>query len=273
MRPNGRTALWTTAMACCLSLITAPAKADSLESFCDRLPRSAYSIFQKHPASTDWFEVYEIEPNVFALYEPFQWQEVISYLIVGERSAVLFDTGNGMSDIAAVVARLTDLPIIVLNSHSHTDHVGGNYAFDDIRSVDAAFSKVRRKGMSHEQVAEEVSAAALCKGLPDGLKAEDYRIKPFTISDVIADGDTIDIGGRLLEVLLIPGHTTDSIAMLDRQAGLLWTGDSFYAGPIWLYADETDFDTYRRSLVRLAALVPSLKRLLPAHNTPSAAPF
>lgn len=252
--------------------ISVTAVAQDLETFCDRLPRAAYANLQRHAVSTDWFEVYEVEPNVFALYEPFQWQEVISYLIVGTDSALLFDTGNGIADIKAIVTQLTDKPVIVINSHGHTDHVGGNYAFDDVRSVATPFTRERSKGLGHEAVSEEVSDDALCNGLPNGMKPTDYHIKPFKIATVLDDGSVINIGDRSLEVLLIPGHTTDSIALLDRDAGLLWTGDSFYAGPIWLYAEETDFADYRRSLVRLSALVPDLKRLLPAHNTPLVAP-
>ncbi|MGB5490483.1 MAG: hypothetical protein WBM76_06620, partial [Woeseiaceae bacterium] len=56
--------------------------AAGLDRFCDRLPRDAYGAFDKHAASNDWFEVYEVATNTFAIYEPFQWQEVISYLIV-----------------------------------------------------------------------------------------------------------------------------------------------------------------------------------------------
>ena len=74
---------------------TGYASAAELGSFCERLPRAAYAAFQKDAATDDWFEVYEVGPQVWAIYEPFQWQEGISYLIVGGRSAVLFDTGNG----------------------------------------------------------------------------------------------------------------------------------------------------------------------------------
>jgi hypothetical protein len=79
-----------------------------LETFCERLPRSAYKNFEKSSVSTEWFEVYEVEPDVWAIYEPFQWQEVISYLIIGSDSALLFDTGNGIGDIRAIVDQLAD---------------------------------------------------------------------------------------------------------------------------------------------------------------------
>ncbi|MEM7611192.1 MAG: MBL fold metallo-hydrolase [Pseudomonadota bacterium] len=265
---------WTLGMAAALSFVPAHADqaASSLASFCDRLPRPAYAELDKLPQSNDWFEVYEITSGVFAIYEPFQWQEVISYLIVGTERALLFDTGNGIGDIASVITAITDRPIVVLNSHSHYDHIGGNAQFDDVRSVRTDFSIVRSAGVDNTGVALEVSGAALCKGLPAGVTAESHHIKPFAIAAQVVDGEVFDLGGRALEVMRTPGHTDDSIVLIDRDAGLLWTGDSFYAGPIWLYAPETDFAAYRASLAAMAALVPDLKALLPAHNTPWVAP-
>ena len=78
--------------------------------------------------------------------------------------------------------------------------------------------------------------------------------------------------GRQLEVLRVPGHTDDAIALLDRDAGFLWSGDSFYEGPIWLFAPETDLASYRESVARMAALAPDLEAVFPAHNTPRADP-
>ncbi len=243
-----------------------------LENFCERLPRPAYAAFQKHAVSNDWFEVYEVEPGIWAIYEPFQWQEVISYLIIGTDTALLFDTGNGIGNIKAIVDQLTDKPVQVLNSHTHFDHIGGNYRFEKILSVATDFSIANSKGLKSEMVAMEVSAEALCKGLPNGVTQENHQIRPFGITGQVREGDVIDIGNRKLEILQIPGHTNDSIALLDREAGFLWTGDSFYEGPIWLYFPETDLAAYKQSIARLAALAPRLKALFPAHNTPKADP-
>ena len=252
--------------------LTSYSSAADLATFCERLPRPAFANLQKHAASNDWFEVYEVAPDVWAVYEPFQWQEVISYLIVGTESAVLFDTGNGIGKIRPVVDQLTDKPVRVLNSHSHFDHIGGNYEFDEILSVGTRFSLDKAGGARNEQISIEVSPEALCKALPDGVTPQNHQIRPFSISATIKDGDVIDIGDRELEVLRIPGHTDDAIALLDRNAGLLWSGDSFYEGPIWLFFPETDLAAYRNSVARLAALAPSLKAVFPAHNTPKAGP-
>ena len=246
--------------------------AEDLATFCERLPRPAYAAFAKHAASNDWFEVYEVESGVFAIYEPFQWQEVISYLIIGADSALLFDTGNGMGDIKAVVDQLTSKPVTVLNSHTHFDHIGGNYQFERTLSVATAFSITNSHGLANATVTAEAAPQALCKGLPTGVTQANHRIRPFTITATVNEGDTIDLGSRKLEILRVPGHTDDSIVLLDREAGLLWSGDTFYAGPIWLFAPETDLAAYRRSIARLAALVPQLTAVFPAHNTPKASP-
>ncbi len=248
------------------------ASAAELGSFCDRLPRPAYAKFEKHAASNEWFEVHEVETDIFAISEPFQWQEIISYLIVGTETAVLFDTGNGIGDIRAVVDQLTDRSVRVINSHSHFDHIGGNHQFDEVLSVSTPFTLTRTAGMQSDELSLEVSPEARCKGLPAGVTEDDHRIQPFAISRKISDGDVIDIGGRQLEILQVPGHTDDSIVLLDRSAGLLWSGDSFYEGPVWLFFPETDLVAYRASVARLADLAPDLKAVFPAHNTPKADP-
>ena len=86
------------------------------------------------------------------------------------------------------------------------------------------------------------------------------------------DGDRIDLGGRSLEIVATPGHTPDAVCLFDRQAGLLFTGDTYYPGRIWLQAPETNLDAYSASIKRLAALVPGVKMVLGAHNTPVAPP-
>jgi glyoxylase-like metal-dependent hydrolase (beta-lactamase superfamily II) len=254
------------------SLVASFGNALADEKFCERLPRSAYGNFEKSRISTDWFEVYEVETDVWAIYEPFQWQEVISYLIIGSDSALLFDTGNGIGNIKAIVDQLTDKPVQVLNSHSHFDHIGGNHQFQEILSPSTRFSVANSRGNDSRQIKMEVSEEALCKGLPAGVTRENHRIEPYSITAQVKDGRVIDLGSRKLEVIHTPGHTDDSVALLDKDSGLLWTGDSFYEGPIWLFFPETDLAAYEMSLARLVSLVPRLEALLPAHNVPKSRP-
>jgi glyoxylase-like metal-dependent hydrolase (beta-lactamase superfamily II) len=239
--------------------------------WCKGLPRPAYRKLERVPTADNWFEVYKIHPGVFAIYEPHQLEEVISYLILGSDRALLFDTGMGISNIQAVVAGLTKLPVSVLNSHTHNDHVGDNWRFTDVYGMDTEFTRNNARG-SKEDAQPELAPDEICGSLPAGFDAKAYATRPFHISHWLHDGDQIDLGDRVLKVIGVPGHTPDSIALLDQKNGLLFTGDTFYAGPIYLYRPETDLGAYLASVKTLAALAPHLRLLLPAHNVPVASP-
>lgn len=242
-----------------------------MPDWCKSLPRPAYSKLERVKIPDQWFEVYKIRPGVFAIYEPHQFEEVISYLIVGSEKAVLFDTGMGISNIKAVVEGLTKLPISVVNSHTHNDHVGDNWRFTDVYGMPTDFTRTNAKGSPADAQAE-LAPGQICGTLPAGFAPKSYRTKAFYISHWLHDGERIDLGGRTLEVLATPGHTPDSIALLDEQNGLLFTGDTFYPGPIYLYRPETDLDAYVASVKRMAGLASRLQLLLPAHNVPVAEP-
>lgn len=239
--------------------------------WCKNLPRPAYGKLQRVPCADNWFEVYRIRPRVFAIYGPHQLEEVISHLILGSDKALLFDTGMGIGNIEAVVGGLTKLPVSVLNSHTHNDHVGDNWRFEDIYGMDTAFTRASARG-SKEDAQAELAPGEICGSLPAGFDAKGYATKPFHISHWLHDGDIIDLGGRGLKVIATPGHTPDASALLDAKNGLLFTGDSFYLGPIYLYRPETDLHAYVASMQKLAALAPHLQLLLPSHNTPVADP-
>jgi glyoxylase-like metal-dependent hydrolase (beta-lactamase superfamily II) len=239
--------------------------------WCQNQPRPAYSKLERVPIADPWFEVYRIRPDIFAIYEPHQLEEVISYLIVGSQKALLFDTGMGISNIQAVVAGLTKLPVSVVNSHTHNDHVGDNWRFSDVYGMDTDFTRANARG-SKQDAQDELAPDELCGPLPAGFDAKAYSTKSFHITHWLHDGDKIDLGGRTLEVIATPGHTPDAIALLDEKDGLLFTGDSFYLGPIYLFRPETDLNAYVASMQKLAAMADHLKLLLPAHNTPVADP-
>jgi len=243
----------------------------AMPDWCRALPRPEYKTLEHVSISDSWFEVYKPAPGVFAIYEPHQAEEVISYLITGEKRALLFDTGMGMSDIKKVTAELTRLPIIVLNSHTHDDHVGGNWQFDTIYGMDTEFTRKNAQG-SREDAQAEIMPDQICGALPGGFDAKAYATRPWKISGFLRDGQSFDLGGRALEIVATPGHTPDAIALIDRANGLLFTGDTYYPAAIWLFRPETDLDAYAVSIRRLAALAPQIKLVLGAHNIPVASP-
>lgn len=105
-------------LACAPGGESAPASRPATAGFCSNVPHSQYAGLERVEVADDWFEVYRVAPAVYAIYEPFQFQEVISYLILGEGGGLLFDTGMGIGRIRTVVDELTALPVTVFGPES-----------------------------------------------------------------------------------------------------------------------------------------------------------
>jgi glyoxylase-like metal-dependent hydrolase (beta-lactamase superfamily II) len=244
----------------------------SVPEWCSRLPRPEYAHLERVATPSAWFEVYRVDPGVYAIYEPHQWQEVISWLIVGTRQALLFDTGMGLENIQQVATSITKLPIEVLNSHTHHDHVGDNWRFKNVLGIDDPFTAHNAAGTAHAAIADEVAPNSLCGAASKRVDTAAYRVRPFRINTVVHDGSRIELGGRALEVVQIPGHAPDAIALLDRANGLIFTGDTFYEGPIYVFGKGSDPAAFTRSTERLAGLEPGIRKVLASHNVPVSDP-
>jgi glyoxylase-like metal-dependent hydrolase (beta-lactamase superfamily II) len=194
------------------------------------------------PTPPDWFHVYPVDAHTYAISEPKYWQENVSYLLIGTRRALLFDTGPGIYSIRAQVRRLTALPVIAIPSHLHFDHVGDLEEFADVRLLDDP---------------------ALRSQVHDGYFVEpprQYMLRTsfkYPVHGWIKDGQTIDLGGRTVRVIATPGHTPDSLAVIDQGGMHLFTGDlvnrvvSLYAVP------GSDVAAAARSLQHLLQISPA----------------
>lgn len=232
---------------------------------CAGLPREENAALALSDASDDWFQVYEASEGVYSIVEPYQFQESISHLIVGDDRAVLFDTGTGLLPIRPVVEKITDLPVTVLNSHTHYDHVGGNAEFSSVLAIDSDYTRANMGGFGHDRVAADIVPEAFCNGPPAGIDLDVFRTRAWNASRYVEDGEILDLGGRRLEILHVPGHTPDATALLDTENGLLFTGDTFYDAELWLFVPETNLDDYDRAITRLANTESNVEYLLGAH--------
>ncbi len=231
----------------------------------DALPRPVYRTLERVAVESPWFEVYRVAPGVTAFYEPGHFEEAISYLIEGKTSAVLFDSGMGIGDIKAVVDRLTRLDVLVVNSHSHFDHTGGDAAFRQVAVLDNAYARERlSRGVPN--LSSQISNESVARALPPGFDPASYRRDPIRPTRFLTDGETLDLGGRRLEVVATPGHTPDSLCLLDRGNRLLFTGDTYYPATLYAHSADASLPDYVRSAARLGQLATAVDIVCPGHN-------
>lgn len=212
----------------------------------------------------EWFSITAPEPGIFVIEEPFHDERVKSCLIVGDRRAILLDTGMGVANIREVVDRLTDRPIVVVNSHAHWDHIGDNHRFDEIW-IHEAESGYLQAGVGNAVLRPWFGPEHLTGPLPAGVAADTISIPSSTPTGFVSDGQVIELGGRTLEVMHCPGHSAGGIVLVDHAIAALFSTDVAYAGALYVYGVD-DLPVYRRSLHRLAALAPGLKAVYPSHG-------
>ena len=141
-----------------------------------------------------------------------------SYLVVGEKTGLVIDTGYAVDNICAYAQSLTEIPVLwAANTHGHFDHTGGNGWFE------RAYMSVKALEIARTPYPSKA-------GLNFPL---DY---PVTI---VGDGDVIDLGVRVLEVFEVPAHAPSSIAFLDRRMSILFSGDEVARG-VMLYWQQTE---------------------------------
>lgn len=232
-------------------------------------PRPIYASLEKIGTYQEWFDVYRLAEGTYALYEPNQFEEAISYLVLGSERGVLIDAGTGIGDVRQVVEALTDLPVSVVLTHEHYDHIGGAYRFDEIAAPsNPSGLEVLRRGRDNASLQGYITDEYLWKPLPQGFDGATWTIPPIEPTRLLNDGDTIDLGGRRLVVIETPGHSPGHICLLDRENRLLWTGDHFFPGPLYAFGPDVNIQDYVASNERLEGLIGEYDYVLSGHNDP-----
>ena len=158
-----------------------------------------------------------------------------AYLVLGRDRALVIDTANGYENFYDIIRTLTDLPLVLVNTHAHPDHVRGNVWFPK------AYINFRDREQYYEMFEGKYLTEAI-RGL-----------EPCPIEN-IDDGDVIDLGDKKIEVIAFPGHTAGGICLLSRTDRVLFIGDSVLARTLWMFMPTST------TLVRLCESLENLKR-------------
>jgi glyoxylase-like metal-dependent hydrolase (beta-lactamase superfamily II) len=212
-------------------------------------------------AVAEWFRTFKVAPGVHRIEEG---GHVNAYLVEGQELAALIDSGIGIGDISLQVKQLSELPIIVVNTHAHLDHVGGNRRF-----VTTALHRAENLDLELVTILrfrKMVTQADFSVPFPDGFCASEFDPRVPQPTHLIQGGEVIDLGGRVLEVLHTPGHTPGSICLLDDANRLLFCGDTVSSRALHGTPESVGMSTYAATLQTLAQLAPDTDLVLSGHG-------
>ena len=215
----------------------------------------------------NYFRADETFPGVWKISQPWFRPDsllVYCFLIVGEKYAIVYDTMFGYGNLRKFCEKITDLPIVVVNSHFHGDHAAGNFDFDvcyihpyDLPGIYQGFAK------TPEALLERAKATAKPECV-DMLKVEDMCMPKPMKAFPIYDGDIFDIGGRQLQVIHVGGHSPGSIMLLDPTYELAYSGDTCNNDTIVTRGDP--IETYLAGLRHLRRHTDGIKYLFGGHE-------
>src|SRR5262245_61167488 len=192
------------------------------------LPR-AWQVSGPQCVGTPQFQVHEYNPDLIILRESgcSNYEKPFLFLMFGRERALLLDTGAGKTDVAQVVSKQIEqwsqangrrrLPLVVAHTHAHGDHISGDADFKALANTVV--------------VGTTPSAVQTFFG---------FRNWPTEVA-------TFDLGGRILDIIAIPGHESSSLAVYDRQTAILFTGDTLYPGRLYVQ----DAARFTQSIQRL----------------------
>lgn len=212
----------------------------------------------------NWFTIEQIDQDTFAISEYNHWEEnciVISY--VEEKRAVLIDTGLGVSNIKKAVGSLTKLPVMVVTTHVHWDHIGGHQYFKMIAVHEAEKEWLSTKFPIPLQV---VKSNLMCKPceFPLNFQIDRYQIFQGIPQMLLHDGDFIDLGNRKLVVTHTPGHSPGHCCFYEPDRKYLYSGDLIYSGCLDAFYPSTDPQKFWESVRKIQSL--EISRILPGHH-------
>ena len=209
-----------------------------------------------------WFTVEAIDARTWAISEYKHWEETHCYLLEGQNSALLIDSGLGVCDMAPIIRSLTNKPITVIATHVHWDHIGSHGRFDRMGVHPAEAPWLDRFPVPLAQILRD-----LCKepcDFPAGFDPEGFAPFRGQPDFPVNDGNILDLGGRKVTALHTPGHSPGHLCFYEADTGYLFTGDLLYEGTLYAFYPSTDPVTFAASIKKLQPL--SVSRLFPGHH-------
>jgi glyoxylase-like metal-dependent hydrolase (beta-lactamase superfamily II) len=215
-----------------------------------------------------WFSTQKINDGLYLITEPhyYWWNRANLWLIKGRDRDLLIDTGLGVSSLRQHIATLIDKPLLAIASHIHFDHAGGIYEFEH-RAIHAAEAEALRTGDNLEGLCSPAQGFVSDEHF-DLLPHPEFTIEQYTLrgaepTQILHEGDVLDLGDRAFEVLHLPGHSHGCIGLYNSGSQELFSGDVIYDGDLLDELHCSHIPTYIASYERLQKL--PIQMVYPGH--------
>ncbi|MFX1357091.1 MAG: MBL fold metallo-hydrolase [Promethearchaeota archaeon] len=217
--------------------------------------------------SKNWYEVirqkdylYIIRERLDKIEPRFHTKYVNLFLILGNKKALLIDTGCGLFPLKPIIDEIIkEKPLLIVNTHSHFDHIGANYEFKEI--------------MIHRNESKNITIPFDLSFMKDSNSdyMKYYKVKNFKLEAAksvksLNDGDLIDLGDITLKVYYTPGHSEGSISLVSNTKEL-FTGDTAHYGSMYL-PKRRKFPSFLRSIQKLIDIYDNekIEEIYPSHE-------
>ena len=207
-----------------------------------------------------WFTVTYIGDGVSLIQENHiaSWLRCNIWHIKGRDKDILVDSGMGVVPLKPAVAALSNRPVVAVSSHGHFDHIGGAHEFDCHLGHHGDADIYAHPTADNTLAAGFVSAEVIVKKPYAEFEINNYAITPAPLTGYLDEGDVIDLGDRVFQVLHLPGHTPGSISLYEQKNQTLFSGDVIYQGGLIDNAYHSNTAQYSASLQRLRELPVSI---------------
>ena len=208
------------------------------------------------PVADIWYGVDDHGQGVWRLREvhidPFLAGNI--WLVLGRERALAVDSGTGMRSPVPLVEALSDRPVLAVALNCFYDHAGGLHHFAE-RACHGSDAPAIAEPNGKTSESDEFVSDSMFSALPEaGYRASDYRMRGAAPTQLLEEGDVIDLGDQRIEVLHTPGMTPGSLCLWERETGSLFTSDTMYDDPRDRGLNPPDPAAFAQSLERLREL-------------------
>ncbi len=226
------------------------------------------------PVDAQWYRSQQLDDRLFLITEP-RVHPIFSanmHLVLGRDQDLLIDSGMGVAPLRPFVDGLrpiTSKPLICFSTHTHVDHIGAVHEFDIrlVHPIEAAELEnpspysLRTDGISDRfrKLFADAGYAPLWPLLINAVPFAGYDVDSYVLqgappTELISEGDVIDLGDWQAEVMHFPGHSPGQIGLFDQSTGTLFGADAVYDGPLIYEGEGTSIEDYAATLRQIATL-------------------